>query len=58
MVGVAVLPYNVSLPLAVGLVVVPGLISVRVGLPCILQCCVDQSLADQDAQVDDQVGIH
>ena len=58
MVGVAVLPYNVSLPLAVGLVVVPGLISVWVGLPCILQRCVDQSLADQDAQVDDQVGIH
>ena len=50
--------HDVPLPLCVGPVVVPRLVSVGIGLPHVLQCGVDEGLADENAQVDHQVGIH
>lgn len=47
-----------SLPLGLSLLVVPWLVSVRVGLPHVLQRRVDDRFADEDAQVDHQVGVH
>lgn len=47
-----------SLSLCFSPFVVPGLISVRVGLPHILHHRVDDGLTDEDAQVDHQIGIH
>ncbi len=39
------------LPLSLSFLVVPGLISVRAGLPGILQDSIDQSFTDQNAEV-------
>lgn len=46
------------LPLSLGFLVVPGLISVWVGLPGIFQDSIDQSFTDQNAEVHNQVGVH
>lgn len=47
-----------SLSLNFRLLVVKGLVFVGVGLPHVFQCRVDESFADENAQVDHQVGIH
>lgn len=39
-------------------VVVPGLVPVRRPLPGVLEDSVDHCLADQDAQVHDEEGVH
>lgn len=47
-----------ALALILSPVVVPGFVSVRRPLPGIFQDSVDHSFTDQDAQVDNQEGIH
>lgn len=47
-----------SLSFCLGPLVVPGLVSVGVGLPHVFQCCVNDGLADENAQVDHEVGVH
>lgn len=47
-----------SLSLRVRPVVVPGLVPVGARLPHVLQQRVDERLADEDAQVDHQEGVH
>lgn len=58
MMGVEMKTHDVPLPLRLGLLVVPGLVSVGVRLPGVLQDGVDEGFADQDAQIDNQVGVH
>lgn len=50
--------HDVSLPLRLRPVAVPRLVLVGVGLPRVLQHRVDERLADEDAQVDHQIGVH
>lgn len=47
-----------SLPLRLRPLVVPRLVPVGVRLPDILQYGVDEGLADENAEVDHQVGVH
>lgn len=47
-----------ALPLGLSFLVVPGLISVWVGLPDVLEERINQSFTDQNAEVHNQVGIH